>query len=56
MHAHAPHRKSLRRFDVFTVAMGAVLLAAKVEEAFKTLREVSSATTYPHSYPHVYPY
>ncbi len=33
-------RKSLQRFDVFTVAMGSVLLASKVEENFKTLREV----------------
>lgn len=34
------HRKSLKRFDVFTVAMGSILLASKVEECFKTLREV----------------
>jgi hypothetical protein len=33
-------RKSLKRFDVFTVAMGSILLASKVEECFKTLREV----------------
>ena len=35
------HRKSLKRFDVFTIAMGSLLLASKVEECFKTLREVS---------------
>ncbi len=34
------YRKSLCRFDVFTVAMGCILLASKVEENFKTLREV----------------
>ncbi|KAJ1432928.1 cyclin-like protein [Ochromonadaceae sp. CCMP2298] len=34
------YRKSMLRFDVFTVAMGAVLLGAKVEEQFKTLREI----------------
>ena len=33
-------RKSLKRFDVFTVAMGCFLLASKVEEKPKILREV----------------
>lgn len=33
-------RKSLKRFDAFSIAMGSFLLAAKVEESFKTLREV----------------
>ena len=28
------------KFDVFTVAMGCVLLASKLEENFKNLREV----------------
>ena len=34
------NRKSLKRFDVFTVAMGCFLLASKVEEKPKILREV----------------
>ena len=34
------HRKSLHRFDAFSIAMGSLLLASKVEECFKTLREV----------------
>lgn len=33
-------RKSLVRFDVFTVAMGCVLLSCKVEEKPKSVREV----------------
>lgn len=33
-------RKSLKKFDVFTVAMGCIMLASKVEETLKTLREV----------------
>jgi hypothetical protein len=34
------YRKSLRRFDAFTVAMGSVLLASKVEEKLKYLRDI----------------
>ena len=34
------YRKSLKRFDAFTVAMGCVLLASKIEECPKLLREV----------------
>jgi hypothetical protein len=41
-----PCRKSLKRFDVFSIAMGSFLLAAKVEENFKTLREVLFAFHY----------
>jgi len=33
-------RKSLLKYDVFTVAMGCTLLSSKVEEQLKTLREV----------------
>ncbi len=33
-------RKSLKRFDVFTVSMGCFLLASKLEEKPKILREV----------------
>jgi len=40
------YRKSLKRFDAFTVAMGSVLLASKVEESFKTLREFLFAFHY----------
>ena len=35
------YRVSLARFDAFTVAMGCVLLGAKLEEKQKLLREVS---------------
>ena len=34
------YRKSLTRFDVFTVAMGCIMLASKVEEKPKIVREV----------------
>ena len=34
------YRKSLRRFDAFAVAMGALFLAAKIEERPKRLRDV----------------
>ena len=34
------YRKSLRRFDAFLVAMGCVLLAAKIEEKSRHLRDV----------------
>jgi hypothetical protein len=39
------YRKSLTRFDVFTVAMGCVLLASKVEEKPRILREVSECVS-----------
>ena len=34
------YRKSLRRFDAFLVAMGSILLASKIEEKLKYLREI----------------
>jgi cyclin L len=34
------YRKSLERFDSFTVAMGSVLLASKIEEKLKYLRDI----------------
>lgn len=34
------YRKSLKRFDVFTVSMGCALLSSKIEETPKLLREV----------------
>ena len=40
------YRKSLKRFDSFTVAMGSLLLASKVEEKPKLLREVMSLQKY----------
>eukprot|EP01041_Mallomonas_annulata_P022938 gene22938-43353_t len=33
------YRKSLKRFDVFTVAMACILLSSKVEEKPKVIRE-----------------
>ena len=41
LRANIIRRKSLKRFDVFTVAMACVILASKVEETLKTLREVA---------------
>lgn len=35
------NRKSLLKYDSFTVAMGCVLLASKLEEYSKTLHEVN---------------
>lgn len=34
------YRKSLRRFDAFTIAMGCVLLSTKLEERFTHIREI----------------
>ena len=34
------YRKSLERFDSFTVAMGSILLASKIEEKLKYLRDI----------------
>jgi hypothetical protein len=34
------YRKSLERFDSFTVAMGCILLASKIEEKLKYLRDI----------------
>ena len=34
------YKKSMKRFDVFTVAQGCVLLSSKIEEEPKMLREV----------------
>jgi len=34
------YRKSLKRYDVITISMGALLLATKLEEQSKILRDV----------------
>jgi hypothetical protein len=39
------YRKSLQKFDVFTVAQGCILLASKIEEEPKMLREVTRCCT-----------
>lgn len=42
------YRKSLLKFDAFTVAMGCVLLASKVEEKLKVVREVHFSVIFVH--------
>jgi hypothetical protein len=40
------YRKSLKKFDVFTIAMGSILLSSKIEEKIKVIRDVSNIYIY----------